>query len=342
MFKKIIISLAAIIVLGIIGFCTYVNSGIELPRETSKIVAEVVASENLPELITGETGIANSGDINIWYEIMNPEDSIRGTILLVMGHSSTALLWTAIFYQTFVDAGYRVIRYDNRDIGMSSWIENWDKNHPYTLEDMAEDGIAVLDAAKIDEAHIIGVSMGGMIAQRMAISHSKRVSSLTSIMSSGYMADPEIEPIPKTFTGQFTKLGLRYLLYNTEENSSKFFIGIQEILKGSGPYQIKTKEIAQRTLYELRNRKGFNQKAINQQAMAIEASGSRLDELGTITSPTLVIHGKSDPLVSIAHSQKYAPLIPNAEVLYIDGMGHDIPDLYMAQVHNAIFEILTQ
>jgi len=93
-------------------------------------------------------------------------------------------------------------------------------------------------------------------------------------------------------------------------------------------------------LYEYEKRRGINQKAINQHAIAIEVSGSRLNELDQISVPTLVIHGNSDPLVNVAHSLKYAPLIPNSKTLYIDGMGHDIPALYLDEVHDAILSNL--
>ena len=195
MIKKILLGL---LILLILGFFIFINTGIDMPKDSDKVIDEVLKSE-LPELVNGKTDFAKSGDLDIWYEVIEPQDSVRGTILLVMGLASTAMLWTDDFYDPFVDAGYRVIRYDNRDVGLSTWVKEYDKNQPYTLEDMAKDGMAVLDDVGIDKAHIVGASMGGMIAQRMAISHSDRVSSLTSIMSSGYMNDPEIAPVSKHF-----------------------------------------------------------------------------------------------------------------------------------------------
>ena len=331
---KILIGVIAIL---LISFFLYINSGVQLSKETNAIISKVVESE-VPELIHGETHYAKSGDLDIWYELIKPPGEIRGTVLLIMGHSSSAMLWTSNFYETFVDSGYQVIRYDNRDVGESTWIENWDKEYPYTLEDMAKDGIAVLDDANVERAHIIGASMGGMIAQRMAISHKDRVQSLTSIMSSGYMMDPDIEPVPVWFEQNFIKLGLRYLLFNSETGNVKFFVGVMQTLRGDGPYEINVEGNAQVMLYETRRRKGINQKAIEQQAVAIEASGSRLEELQQISAPTLVVHGKADPLVIFDHALKYAPLIPDATTLYIDGMGHDIPELYLPRVHEAIMK----
>lgn len=337
MVKKVLIGLIVLLILSVTGFSLYVNSGIELPANTEEVVESVLSSGELPELIIGETGNAQNGDINIWYERIRPKDSVKATVLLIMGHSSTAMLWSSNFYQPFINAGYEVIRYDNRGVGASDWMTDWDEKNAYTLEDMAKDGMAVLKAADVDQAHIIGASMGGMIAQRMAISHSDKVQTLTSIMSSGYMMDPEIAPIPKEYMGDFAKLGLKYLLPPSEEGMMKFSIGLQKMLKGNGPYNGNIKKTAQRTLYELRKRNGFNPNVGDQHSLAIETSGSRLEELSSITVPTLVIHGKSDPLVIFAHAEKYAPLIPNAQKLYIDGMGHDIPDLYMGDIHEAIF-----
>ena len=171
MLKKIGIGLLVIALLLVAAYYWFLNSGIQLPPETDEIVQEVLQSKELPELITGETGFANNGDVKIWYEKRVPTDSIKGTLLLVMGHSSSAMIWGSEFMQPFIDAGYQVIRYDNRGLGESDWITDWDKANPYSLEDMAKDGIAVLDAVGVDKAHVLGASMGGMIVQRMTLSH---------------------------------------------------------------------------------------------------------------------------------------------------------------------------
>jgi pimeloyl-ACP methyl ester carboxylesterase len=343
MLKKVLIVFVILSLISFFGFKSYVNSGVQLPPNSEEIIAEVLEEDTLPELIKGETGFADSEGVKIWYEKMSEVDSAKATVLLVMGHAASALIWTPKFYQAFLDSGYQVIRYDNRGVGESDWMENWDENNPYTLEDMAKDGMAVLDAVGIEKAHIIGASMGGMIAQRMAISHRERALSLTSIMSSGYMYDPEIEPIPEETMSDFIKLVLNYLVFNPDEaNRLRFSLCIPEGLKGSGDYSNDYKSICQRTLYELRKRKGYNPTVGDQHTAAIIASGSRYDELGSISVPTLVIHGKSDPLVIFQHAEKYAPMIPNAQTLFIEGMGHDFPSIYMPQIHEAIFENFSQ
>jgi len=284
MLSKILLGLLLFL---LIVFFIFINTGPKLPIGSDKIITKVLTTE-LPELVKGTTGKAKSGNLEIWYEKINPEGATKGTVLLIMGHMSTALVWRSEFYQPFVDKGYQVIRYDNRDIGLSTWIEDWDKNNPYTIADMTEDGLAVLDAADVEKAHVIGASMGAMIGQNMAINNGERVLSLTSIMSSGFMMDPEMVPVPKSFSNNFIKLALKYLTISSDRNTIKFFLGFYQLLKGNGDYEIETKEISEVLLYEIRNRKGFNKKAIRQQARAVELSGSRLQGMEGITVPTLV------------------------------------------------------
>jgi len=339
MLKKILLGLSTILAIAAIAFYFFINTGIDLPKETDNIVNEVLSSA-VPELVTGKTGFANNGEVSIWYEAKQPTDSVKGNVLLVMGLGASAMVWSNDFCQPLLDAGYQVIRYDNRDAGLSTWLEDWEENHPYTLEDMAKDGIAVLDDLGINKAHIIGASMGGMIAQRMAISHADRVASLTSIMSSGYVLDPAMPTASDEMNQKYLKLGMKYLLNRSEANILKFHVGVQQQLKGNGGYTNNVKNSAHTTLYELRKRKGYNRRTVEQQMKAIEVSGSRLEELGQIQVPTLIIHGKSDPLVLFEHAQKYAPLIPNAETLFIEGMGHDLPSIYWEQIHNGILKTI--
>lgn len=324
--------------LATVGAWWYVNSGVKIPAETDRIIDEVLAEKSLPNFVSGKTGIAQSGDVNIWYESMMPEGTPKGTILLVMGYGTTALGWPPHFYEPLVEAGYQVVRYDNRGLGMSDWMKNWDKKNPYTLEDMAKDGIAVLDALGVEKAHIVGASMGGMIAQRMAISHSERVLTLTSIMSSGYMGDPELPPVHPSFRHNLLRLILKYMIRPNSRKAAKFGVGIRLALRGDGPYEIDLKRSVQQSLYERHKRRGTNPKARDQHGAAIEASGSRLHELKHLKLPILVVHGKSDPLVIFEHGKKSASMMPNAKTLWIEGMGHDLPKMYAGEVLEAILK----
>jgi len=335
----IITIILTLIVIAAIALVAYINSAPKPPAHTDKVVEELLDIE-LPELVGEGTGYAKSGDLKIWYEVIQPSGKAKGTVLLVMGHASTALLWPPHFFEPLVAQGYQVIRYDNRDVGMSTWIKDYDKSKPYSLEDMAKDGIAVLDAIGVDKVHVIGASMGGMIAQRMAISHDDRVLTLTSIMSSGYMMDPDVAPIPKSYLRNFLKLGVKYHLFGGKAGPMKFFVTIHNTLRGDGPYELNVAGLALISRYEIEKRRGFNREAIENQARAIEVSGSRLDELENLSVPTLIVHGKADPLVIFAHAERYAPRIPHAETLFIDGMGHDIPELYLGRVHEAVLGVL--
>ena len=190
--KKFIKIVGIFILLVLVGSLIYIyTSGPTLSQQTNDSIETAIKSP-LPEIVTGKTGLAQSQGLHIWYESRSPKETSKGAILLIMGITVDALGWTDKFIQSFVDAGYQVIRYDNRGTGMSDWVENWDNAHPYSLADMAEDGVAVLDALGIPKAHIVGVSMGGMIGQELTIHHPDRVASLTSIMSSGYIEDPDL------------------------------------------------------------------------------------------------------------------------------------------------------
>ncbi|MDW3648398.1 MAG: alpha/beta hydrolase [Bacteroidia bacterium] len=334
-----LIAFLFILVLIPIAIYLYVQSGPQLPPETDTLIKEVL-SEKLPKLISGRTGKAMNGHVSLYYEVMEGEDHSKGNILLINGHSSTLLYWQPYFYQPLLDAGYRLIRFDNRGIGMSDWIQNWSKETAFTLEDMAKDAMAVLDACGIEKAHVLGMSMGGMIAQRIAISHSERVLSLCSIMSSGFINDPELTTVPAKFKADLTRLTLRYMLKPTEINRMKMQLGVMKVLEGDGDYALDPKAVLQATLYNIRRRDGMNKKLRDQHTWAITYSGSRYEELASIKVPSLVIHGTADPLVEFEHGKKYAAMIPQAETLFIVGMGHDIPQLHIQEIHKAIFRNL--
>lgn len=125
------------------------------------------------------------------------------TVLLIIGMDEQCTGWLPYIYEPIVEAGFHVIRFDNRDCGLSEWIEDWDESQPYSLEDMAQDAVGLLDALGIQEAHIVGASMGGMTAQRIAISHPHRTRTLTSIASSAFPLDPDPEVQPSIDVARF-------------------------------------------------------------------------------------------------------------------------------------------
>ncbi len=316
----------------------WVGSAPDLPKRTQEEITAQLDKEPAG-IYLGETDVINNDGIDIWYEHIAPGISSNGTVLLIMGHSTTGINWSNYFCQPLVDSGYHVIRYDNRGTGLSDWIENWDEDNAYDLSDMVDDALAILDDLVIEKAHIVGASMGGMIAQLMAAEHPERVLSLTSIMSSGNINDPELPPVPQDFIGDMQKLGVRYLIVQNEPNVIRFHVAMAELLSGDGPYTVDIEKVVNRTLFEIRDRRGFNPRVGDQHTAAIEKSGSRYELLPLIKIPTLVIHGKDDPLIPFEHAPKYASMIPNVDTLYIDGMGHDIPPMYTKQVHEAMFSI---
>lgn len=318
MIKKVLLILAGLVAIAVVGFLIYTNSAPPLPPGADEIIDEVLRSD-LPELVTGKTGKVMSGEIGIWYESISPEEKPKAAVLLIMGLGGHALVWPDYFYRPMVDAGYQVVRFDNRGVGMSDWMENWSEERSYTLQDMAADGIAVLDGLGVERAHVVGASLGGMIAQQMAISHPGRLLSLTSMMSSGYVEDPELPlPLARQFSKDFMKTALKYSIPPTERNAMRLFVGVWHMLEGNGDYELDIKGVAETTLYEMRKRRGLNPKATEQQSYAAHLSGSRYDQLRQINVPTLIVHGTADPLLSLAHGEKYAPMIPGAQTLWVE------------------------
>lgn len=254
---------------------------------------------------------ARNGAVEIEHQTFG--DGASETILLVNGLGSQMTRWPEDFCQRLAGRGYRVIRYDNRDTGLSTW-----PTEAYSLADMARDGMAVLDAAGVDRAHIAGVSMGGMIVQRMAIDHPGRVLSMTSIMSAPgargtLTSTPEAmavldtpPPDPKADFEAFVAHGVK--------NARTI---------GSPGYPWP--EDALRARVESEYRRAFNPAGVARQRAAIMADGDRTPELGKLKIPVVVLHGTDDPLVQPVGGETTAAAIPGAELRMIPGMGHDLP-----------------
>ena len=172
--KQLKITGIILIILILTAIIFIYSSGPNLPAETNGIIENVIKNP-LPEFIKGKTGYADNESVKIWYESIEPEDSIKGSILLTMGIANDAMAWPPVFISALLEKGYRVIRYDHRGSGFSDWLQDWSKENAYSLSDMSNDGLAVLDALSIDKANFIGVSMGGMIAQQTAIEYPERV-----------------------------------------------------------------------------------------------------------------------------------------------------------------------
>ena len=303
-------------------------------------VAEIKAAIESPlKNMVGTEGYAENEGVRIWYDVHQPKDTIKGTVLLIMGLSADALIWPEYFYQPLIDSGFQVVRFDNRGVGNSDW-NAFDSDNPYTLSDMSNDAIAVLDILGIEKAHIVGGSMGGMIGQTLCIEHPERAATLTSIMSTAWTEDPEM---PKIDMDVFKHIGIntvKYGLSGDVEDGIKLRIAIRELLMGSEKYDLDIESIAQLTRTNMEKRSGYNQQSGLQQTKAIELSGSRIDQLKTLNTPTLVIHGKTDPLIPFEHGVKTAKLIPKAQTLWINGMGHSLPKMYSDTIVSKMFDLI--
>lgn len=311
--------------LGIILIYLYWRSGPKLPPETDAIIDEVMNHE-LPELITGETGFALSDGLNIWYERITPEGTAKGTVLLLMSNGGDALFWPPKFMQAFLTAGYEVIRYDHRGTGMSDWVDNWDRKNPYTIADMAGDATAVLDKLQVQQAHLVGMSLGGMVAQEVAINYLDKVETLTLIMTTGYMGDPELPGMSSRYLVESTLKGLpllKYRLMGGERNLIKEHIA--KYISFLGYEGLDIKETAEMVLYSLRKRRGVNLKGVFQHLTAVTISGSRYEKLRHVNIPTLVIHGTEDPIIPVAHGKKLVEVMPHASGIWVEGLGHGFP-----------------
>lgn len=283
---------------------------------------------------------AKTNNIEIFFDTFGEPSS--QPLLLIMGLGSQMIRWVPELCEEFVKKGFYVIRFDNRDVGLSTKIEEagvpdimkvYQKvmrgekvDASYTLDDMADDAIGLLDFLKIDKAHICGASMGGMIAQTIAIRHPSRVSSLTSIMSS--TGNPDL-PRP---TPEALKVLLTPAPPGREENIN-ISVKAWRILWGSGyPFD----EAVQRKMAAESYDRCYYPDGFKRQLLGILASGDRTSALGSIKVPTLVIHGADDPLVPIEGGKATAKVIPGAKLLIIKGMGHSLPPGTWPQVVDAI------
>ncbi len=329
--KKFLVIFFSIIVVLVIGGLIYIDINLpNLPPLTNKIIDKALKKNQYK--LKGKQGFAKNDDTKIWYESIKPKDTIKGNIILIMGIANDALAWPDYFINSLVDSGYRVIRFDNRGTGMSDWNENWSKDNPYSLEDMADDAISILDTLQIDKAHVIGASLGGMVAQTICIKYPHRVTTLVSMLSTGNIMDPDLPSINTSIITDLILAQIKYGIIDTESNQIKLQLTSRLLLMGDKPYEFDIENIVGSVLYNLQERNGFNPDASKQHIAATIKSGSRYEELAELETPTLVIHGKSDPLIDFSHGVKTFEGISNADSLWIEGMGHNIPQNFNSMI----------
>ena len=254
---------------------------------------------------------AMNGDVEIEYQSFG--DTSAAAILLVNGLGSQMTRWPEAFCEKLVARGYRAIRFDNRDTGLSTWPSD-----RYTLKDMADDAIAVLDAAGVRQAHLAGVSMGGMIVQRLALDHPGRVLSMTSIMSTtGEPSTMNPEPAAGgVLTQPAPDPAADYEAYVAH--------GIRNArIIGSPAHPWTDEEIRNRVVSE--HARAFNPPGVARQMAAVRGDGDRTAALAGLRIPVVVLHGADDPLLPRVGGEATAAAIPGAELRIIPGMGHDLP-----------------
>lgn len=281
---------------------------------------------------------ANIGSVEIEYEELGE----RGgpTILLVMGFTAQMIGWPDSFCQLLVDRGFHLVRFDNRDCGLSTKLDGVSVDVdavmaaafadqppppvPYTLSDMALDAVGLLDHLGVERAHVVGASMGGMIAQHLAIEHRERVASLTSIMS--VTGEPEY--------GQPTPEAAEVLLAPPSADRDAYIAESERY----AVWQSRRYFDVERVKFEAARSfdRAFYPEGSSRQLAAIYASGRRTEGLQKLDVPTLVIHGRDDTLLPPSGGQRTAELVPGSTLLLVADMGHDLPTPLQPMLADAI------
>jgi pimeloyl-ACP methyl ester carboxylesterase len=267
---------------------------------------------------------ARVGEIELCYETFGADTD--PTVLLVMGLATQMIAWQEPFCELLVDEGFRVVRFDNRDVGRSSRVKGpppslgqmltrSPKHAPYLLSDMADDAIGLLDHLGVDRAHVVGASMGGMIAQTMAAHRPDRVESLVSIMSN----------TGNRWAGQPAFTVYPMLLRSAPREREAYIDSVVKTYSVIGSTGFERSEDDLREIAGRSYDRGTDRAGVARQLGAITASGDRTDELRTIRVPTLVVHGTADKLVRPSGGKATQRAIPGARLVTIEGMGHDLP-----------------
>jgi pimeloyl-ACP methyl ester carboxylesterase len=294
----------------------------------------------MPDVMRTAPAFAKANGIELCYDSFG--DPRAPPLLLIMGLAAQMIAWDDEFCSLLAGRGYRVIRFDNRDIGLSTRfdaaglpdvsaafmaaMQGQPVTAPYLLRDMADDAVGLLDALDIGSAHVVGASMGGAIGQTLAIHHPSRLRSLTSIMAT--TGAPGLPPP--------TPQALAMLFKPTPTDQAGYFeryVQTRKVLRaGSFPLD-EARDLVRAGQNFAR---GLNPAGVTRQMAAILASGSRKQALAQVTVPTLVIHGDIDPLVPLACGIDTAETVPGAKLQVIAGMGHALPISMWPQIIDAI------
>jgi pimeloyl-ACP methyl ester carboxylesterase len=290
--------------------------------------------------------VARSNGIEIEYEVIGPPEN--RPLLLIMGLGTQMIHWDDELCAELVAHGHRVIRFDNRDVGGSTKLDGDGVPNvlaamvaagsgaavdaPYRLSDMAADAAGLLDALDIESAHVVGASLGGMIAQTLALEHPHRVRTLTSIMST--TGHPDLP----TATPDAAAVLFQPAPPDREGNIERAVRVFRTIGSPGFPFDEGRVRTRAARAYD----RCFHPAGVARQMIAIVASGSRRDALRALRVPTLVVHGADDPLVPLACGLDTAESIPGAELLIIEGMGHSLPPATWPRLVDTITELTSR
>lgn len=288
---------------------------------------------------------ARANGLDLVYETFGkPSDP---AIMLIMGLGGQLVVWPDSFCEALAAGGYYVVRFDNRDIGLSSKLDHLGKpklmrlgmaftlrlpvRAAYTLNEMAEDTVGLMDALKIKTAHVVGISMGGMIAQLVAIRHPNRVRSLSLIMTNSGS---------RRVRGPSMALQLRMIRRPAKLDRDGW---VEHGVKtwrmiGSPGYPETEQDLIDKVARQVD--RGLHPQGSARQTAAIMASPSRVPQLKRLKTPTLILHGKADPLVPVDAAYDLARHIPGARLEVIDGMGHDLPKALLPHIEHLILHHL--
>ena len=285
-------------------------------------------------------GIAEVNDINIWWEDFG--NSSDPAVLLIMGANANAMQWTLEFINPIVAAGFHVIRFDNRDVGKSTWVttepsfviqegEMVSAEVSYNLEDMAQDAVSLMEHLEIEKAHIVGASMGGMITQVVGLDHPHKALSLTPIMSTpgAGLEDENLSPPTESL--------MQGMMKSMEHNmKGEYLEGLvcvyRELIGSRYPFDEEKFREGAKVIMD----HGHN--PFPGHGAAVSSSPHRKDRLKEISLPTLVIHGTEDAILPLDHGQALADGIPNAKLMVLEGVGHEIPEQMTEEITSRMIE----
>lgn len=279
-------------------------------------------------------GSARNGDIELFWLAEGPADA--PAVVLVNGAGSTAVMWCRELIDPLLEAGYQVVRFDNRDIGRSTRIA---ADQTYLIADLADDLAAVLDHLELERAHLLGRSMGGMTAMALAASQPARVASLVLVYTTPCLADPAHHGLPgpqawvleamaeEAFSPPPSTEAERVARRIAE---TRLYAGTRYDFDDAWARAEATADAAHAPFAETGH------------GAAVTASPSLAPELARINQPTLVLHGTADPIIDVEHGRFLAAALPNAELIEYEGLGHEMPPAFCAEIIDPLLALLSR